>query len=90
MLSRLNRLCLWGAVLLALSSVSARAQQKECFTVTMSNGTSAAPLGAILLDRCTGNSWVLVRINLPDGGSALRWSPLSVEKSELVTPRPAP
>jgi hypothetical protein len=90
MLSRMNRLCLWVGLLLVLSSMNARAQKMECFSVTMTNATTGAPLGAILLDRCSGNAWVLVRIDLPSGGTALRWSPLSVEKSELVTPRSAP
>jgi hypothetical protein len=90
MLSAMNRLCLCVALLPALSSVDARAQQRECFTVVMTNRTSGDALGSIMLDRCTGNSWLLVRVNLSDGGTALRWSPLSVERSELVTPGSAP
>jgi hypothetical protein len=70
--------------------MDASAQQRECFTVVMSNRTSGDALGSILLDRCTGNSWILVRVNLSSGSTAFRWSPLSVEKSEVVVPHSAP
>jgi hypothetical protein len=60
------------------------AQQKECFTIAMSNATGGSNLGSILLDKCTGNSWVLARTRLGDGRETTRWFPLAVEKAEIV------
>jgi hypothetical protein len=37
-----------------------------------------------LLDKCTGNSWVLARTRLGDGRETTRWFPLAVEKAEIV------
>src|SRR5262245_49191899 len=66
--------CLVGAgLLLALSTVSAGAQQQQpqqpppgCFTVEMSHSTQGNPQGSILLDRCTGKT----------AGCAFRWAPI--------------
>jgi len=85
MLPAMNRLCLCVGVLLALSA-EAGAQQRDCYTIVMTNSASGGNLGSILLDRCTGNSWVLVRATVSDGASALRWFPISVEKSEAINP----
>jgi hypothetical protein len=78
-----------AGLLLALAASDAGAeqrdaQQKDCFSVTMTNATSGGNLGSILLDRCTGNSWVLARTRLGDGRETTRWFPLAVEKSEIV------
>ena len=80
--------CLAGAgLLLALSTVPTGAQQqqaqRECFTVTTGNNTSTI----ILLDRCTGKTWLLTRvpqgIGAP-GNSVLRWLPITVGTTEPV------
>jgi hypothetical protein len=86
----LNRLCLCAGLLLALSADAGAegALQKECFAVTMTNAAGGGSLGSILLDKCTGNSWILGRITLSNGATAVRWSPLSVEKSEAVVSAP--
>ena len=60
------------------------AEQKECFTIAMSNATGGSNLGSILLDKCTGDSWVLARTRLGDGRETTRWFPLAVEKAEIV------
>jgi hypothetical protein len=88
MLFAMKRLSCVG-LLLALATADAGAeqrdaQQKDCFTVTMPNATSGGNLGSILLDRCTGNSWVLARTRLGDGRETTRWFPLTVEKAEVV------
>jgi hypothetical protein len=76
-------------------TVNARAQQptasaqKDCFTVIMANPNGGG-LGSILLDKCTGNSWVLARAALANGMTANRWYPISVEKGEAVTRTQAP
>jgi len=84
-----------GCLLLALSTVPAGAQQqqpqqeqqpqRECFAVKMTRGTQAGSLGAILLDRCTGKSWVLARASIRGGGYAVRWHPITVESTESVS-----
>ena len=60
-------------LLLALATLDAGAEQR-----------SGGNLGSILLDRCTGNSWVLARTRLGDGRETTRWFPLTVEKTEIV------
>jgi hypothetical protein len=91
--------CLAGAgLLLALWTVPAGAQQPQqqpqreqqqpqppqqgCFTVVMNRGGGS--IGSILVDQCTGKTWRLVTANLPRGGSAMRWFPITVETNELV------
>jgi hypothetical protein len=95
MLSAMNRLCLGvGLVLASNADVGAQQsdagpRQRDCFTVTMTNASSGS-VGSILLDRCTGNSWMLARATPSSGMSANRWYPISVEKSEAVTRAQAP
>src|SRR5262245_27056405 len=62
--------CLAGAVLLlVLVTGAAGAQPPQqppqqpppgCFTVEMSHNTQGNPQGSILLDRCTGKTWLLL------------------------------
>ena len=86
--------CFAGAgLLLALATVAAGAEQqqqpqRECFTVVMNHSTSGGSLGAVLLDKCTGKTWQLMRIDLREGGYALRWVPITVETTEAVSSRP--
>jgi hypothetical protein len=47
--------------MLALSA-PATAQQGECFTIAMTNATGGGSLGSILLNKCTGNTWILMRL----------------------------
>jgi hypothetical protein len=77
--------CLAGAgFLLALSTVPAGAQQQQpqqppppgCFTVEMSHSTQGNPQGSILLDRCTGKTWLLLCIRNDTAGCAFRWAPI--------------
>jgi len=79
--------CLAGAGLLLALTVPAGAQQQqqqpqqECFTVTTGNNTSTI----ILLDRCTGKTWLLTRVPLgigAPGNSVLRWFPITVGTTE--------
>jgi hypothetical protein len=73
--------------MLALSA-SASAQQQECFEVVMTNATGGGSLGSILINKCTGNTWVLTRTQAPNGTTTNRWFPISVEKSEATTSNP--
>ena len=68
----------------------ASAQQQECFTVAMNNATGGGSLGSILLNKCTGDTWVFTRTFLPNGAMANRWFPISVEKSEATSSNPPP
>jgi hypothetical protein len=77
--------CLAAAgLLLALSTVPAGAQQQQpqqppppgCFTVEMSHSTQGNPQGSILLDRCTGKTWLLLCIRNDTAGCAFRWAPI--------------
>src|SRR5262245_26580386 len=63
--------CLGGVgLLLVLATVTAGAQTKQpgCFTVEMSHNTQGNPQGSILLDRCTGKTWLLLCIRNDDAG----------------------
>ena len=93
MLSAMKSLACLGAFL-ALATPAALAEQrdaqqkdaqpKECFTIAVSNAGAGGSLGSILLDKCTGNSWVLARTRLGDGRETTRWFPLGVETAEIV------
>jgi hypothetical protein len=56
--------------------------QRECFAVVMKNTVS---LGSILIDKCTGKTWLLARVNVRDRGYAVRWHPITVETTEPVS-----
>ena len=78
--------CVAGAgLLLVLATGAARAQQQQqpqqqpspgCFTVEMSHSTQGNPQGSILLDRCTGKTWLLLWIRNDNAGCAFRWAPI--------------
>jgi hypothetical protein len=77
--------CLLGAgLLLTLSTVSTGAQQQQpqqqpppgCFTVEMSHSTQGNPQGSILLNSCTGKTWLLLCIRNDSAGCAFRWAPI--------------
>jgi hypothetical protein len=77
--------------ILALLCATAGAQQPqqqqqqpqgECFTVVIPNGGDGGSVGSIKLNKCTGESWMLIRTSLGDGVTTLRWFPISVEKGE--------
>jgi hypothetical protein len=95
MLSAMSRICVClGSVLACTVDVcaqqsNAEPSQKDCFAVIVTNA-SGGSLGSILLDRCTGNSWVLARAQLSNGMTASRWYPISVEKGEAVMRTQAP
>jgi hypothetical protein len=82
MVTAISRLSCAG-LLLALATVGADAQQQQlapqqqCFRVVMNHSTGGGSLGAVLLDRCTGKTWILSRTQVP-GGTALRWHPITV------------
>lgn len=73
------------AAALAASGCNEQKPPSSCYE--LSAATSQQPGMPILLDRCTGNSWLLVRTPLGDdaGGSfTYRW--LSLAKLDYETP----
>jgi hypothetical protein len=74
-----------ASALLAVTCTPAKAQQQsECFVALMTNSTDAGNLGAIRVNKCTGETWVLSRVTLGSGAYALRWYPINVEKNEAI------
>jgi hypothetical protein len=65
-------------------TVGAFAQQgTQCFDV--SRNTTGDPIGAILVNRCTGDTWLLVS-NLQGGNTTVRWYPISRAQGETIIP----
>jgi hypothetical protein len=93
--------------LLMASCVTAAAQKSDfegkpapCFEVTMAPragggaGFSTDPAFSILLNRCTGDTWMLVRTTISKGKGtagefAYRWYPVSVGSGEATLANPA-
>jgi hypothetical protein len=72
--------CLAGAgMLLALATGTAAAQQqpRECFAVAL----NTQALGSILIDRCSGKTWLLGRSG-SRFSNAIRWFPLTTDTNE--------
>jgi hypothetical protein len=89
-----------AAWLLAIPSVAALAEStppgRACFQI-MATPSDGGPSSAILLDACTGQTWILVRSYQPAakkgraGNVAHRWEPLSKDSAEPPPARkPAP
>lgn len=78
---------------LIVATSAAAQEQKDCYSIatpaTSSGGqgislsafTNAA--GTILLNRCTGQTWILGRTYLSDKTNAYRWFPLSAANGEF-------
>jgi hypothetical protein len=77
-----------AAFLTAASFTASPAQDKadsdrkdgNCFGVVM---PATGNLGSILVDRCSGKTWMLAR-STPKEGYTLRWYPISVETNEYI------
>jgi hypothetical protein len=74
------RIVMLAAGMLVIGVAAATAQEKDCFSVTLS---AQATLGSILINRCSGATWVLNRTRT-DSGTALRWFPVSTERVEAI------
>jgi hypothetical protein len=72
--------CLVALASVANSSGAARAQDAQtggCFSIVTGN-TDRPEAGAFLLNRCTGQSWILMRAHQSaKGGHSYRWSPIA-------------
>jgi hypothetical protein len=69
---------------LLLVSTIAHAQQQPsqqnnpCFEIYRNQ--SSGPAGALLLNKCSGQSWILI------GTNPVRWHPVSTAREEYVSP----
>ncbi len=61
-----------------------------CFE-TISPAQGVEPYSLVLLDRCTGKSWILTRVFMDKNANTwtYRWSPISVGDSEAHLSRPS-
>jgi hypothetical protein len=87
-------------LVIELRAIDARAQQREfqpslCFEIIPAR-QNTQPKGPFLLNRCTGQTWLLTRIErsaarLRRGAAAeFRWSLLASDDVELQGPAPRP
>jgi hypothetical protein len=72
-----------AAGMLVIGATAATAQDKDCFSVTSPSQTTP---GAILINRCTGATWILNRVRTNTGTVVIRWFPLSTEQAEAIEP----
>ena len=72
------RIVMLAAGMLVSGVAAATAQEKDCFSVT-----SPVTMGSILINKCTGATWVLSRART-NSGTMLRWFPLSTERVEAI------
>jgi len=84
--------CLAGAGLLLVLATGVVGAQQVAAAEGMLRGHhepqhGRRSLGAVLLDKCTGKTWILSRTAVP-GGSAPRWRPLTVDTTESVSQQP--
>jgi len=83
-----------AVLLIALPVANASAQpldaQALCFDIISPRDTARRPDGSILLDRCTGQTWLLSRSGR--GGAGYRWTMLAAEGDLIRKPlaRPEP
>lgn len=75
-----------------LSTVGLSAQEKTpCYEITVPNGDSMSMgLGSILLNKCTGEAWLLLTSKVSDGTTAFRWFPIKVGDGEAGLPSTQP
>lgn len=71
--------CLAAAIMLAASTSVGSAADPPCFEIYQI-ASASSPEGSILLNKCTGESWLLVSVNT-GGGSLLGWHPIPIDMS---------
>jgi hypothetical protein len=82
-----------AALLIELPAVGASAQTAGaptfCFDI-IATGKTVQPDGRILLNRCTGQTWLLSRIARRGGLLGYRWKLLVADDVEISKPLPRP
>src|SRR5215470_16639213 len=80
--------CLVAFALIVFSTRVVRAQDAQtgaCFSII--TGNSERPdAGAFLLNRCSGESWILLRARQSKGGLSYRWSPIAGPSERPAVP----
>jgi hypothetical protein len=74
--------CLLGNVCII---ANANAEERECYEVAMTNAAGGGSLSSILINKCTGDTWILVRTNIGNA-TTNRWFPITVEVGEAKMP----
>lgn len=76
--------CYAAALMLAFWTSAGSAAEPPCFELYPSSNASG-PEGALLLNKCTGQTWLLVGVNI-GGGSSLGWQSVPVDMSSDDSP----
>ena len=63
-------------LMLAISTAPGSAAEAPCFEIYPNS--NAGPEGAILLNKCTGQSWLLVSVNTGHGNTT-GWHPIPID-----------
>ena len=71
------------------SAQPADAQASFCFNIITTRRTAQLD-GAILLNQCTGQTWLLTRMARQGGASGYRWNLLIADGLEINNPSPRP
>jgi hypothetical protein len=81
--------CLVALAVMAFPGGALRAQEAQtgaCFNIVMGN-TDKSEVGAFLLNRCSGESWILMRARQSaKGGRSYRWSHIDAGPSGPPSP----
>src|SRR5262249_3468361 len=74
--------CFAAALILGMSMPAAMAAESPCFEIYPGGN---GPEGSILLNKCSGESWMLVSVNTGNG-SSLGWHPIPIDMSSEDPP----
>jgi len=80
--------CFAAILLLAVSAPAVWAAESPCFELYQ-NANAAGPEGSILLNRCTGETWLLVGVNT-GGGSSPGWHRIPIDMTPDAQTVPMP
>lgn len=70
-----------------LTTTTTFAEERTCFDVlntARAETASSVGMGSILLNKCTGDSWLLLPRKQEDGGTAMRWTPIKRVDTEAT------
>lgn len=83
LLSKFSFQMLIASVFLTAASA---ADETACFEAvrTEQSSTTTLGMGSILLNKCTGQAWLLMVRKLDDGTSAMRWMAIKVGDGEAI------
>jgi hypothetical protein len=82
--NKMIRIAMLAAGMVVIGVAAATAQEKDCYSVT---SPAQATLSSILINRCSGSTWVLSRAKT-NSGTMLRWFPLSTERGQAIIELP--